>query len=191
MQNKFTASLLLGSVVFIGALTAPADAAPRSKSSREVVTTTSAAPEYGSSKRFGLGLQTLDGASALSGLLELSPQSSLQLLAYVAGTSPSFQFGVGGIYRSTVVGGTNAGLHFGAGAILGTVAGAAAAIGGASSKFFIDLGPVAGVHFTLPNLSAVMVSLDGAALLQVRDSSTNFTIGGLSPAMGLSIHYFM
>jgi hypothetical protein len=188
MKNPTSsAAALLFALIFS---TPAVEAAPRSSKNaapHESVSMTSSAPEYsGGSKRLGLGFQTLSaGNPALSAMMDVGPSSSLQLLVGINNTHGYFGFDAGGVFRSALMGTANAGVHGGADLVLGTVAGTT---GG--SAFAIAFGPLAGVHFTVPNLSSLLVTLDGGAQFAFNDGNFDFSLGGLSPALGLGVHYF-
>lgn len=168
------------------------------KSALEASSVSSSAP-----KRFGLGLQTLNGSvggsmAAVSGLIEIDSLTNIQAFATIGSTSP-FQFGVGGAARRTVSGNEHAGFHVGGLIALGTLAaGSTTTISSsgkvsssASTKFFINFTALGGVHFQIPGVEKVLVSFDGGPNLAIFDGNTNFSIDALSPFLGFNIHYFL
>jgi hypothetical protein len=139
-----------------------------------------------SNGRMGLGLTTLNmiGTSpAFSAWMELNPSDSVQGFVGIPSTSP-FQFGVGGGYRHIISGTQATGLHVGGGLNFGTIQQRA------NEPFFFAISALAGLHFGLPNLKEIGASLDGGANFTVIDGNFNFSLTGLSPSLGLSIHYF-
>ncbi len=160
----------------------------RIATSRAASTEAPAASSSTSIGRFGLGLQTLSNFggtdTALSAWIETGNAGSIQPLVAIGGTTPDLQFGLGAIYRHIVAGSRQNGFHVGAGAGFGTVA------SGLGNKFFFSLMGVSGFHFTVPQTTNILISLDAAAAFsKVEDASSNFSIDGLSPALGLSVHY--
>jgi len=143
--------------------------------------------------RKGLGFATGNfggvSSAAFSFWADLDNFNSLQALLGFAQSDP-LAFGVGGIYRRTIVGSQGQGLHAGGGIELGAAPKSARAVGGSSSAFYVSFAPIVGFHFALPGLSAVQLSLDGGPQFQIADGTFNFALGGLSSAMGLSVHYF-
>ena len=146
--------------------------------------------DYQSTKleRVGVGLATLSniGGSpvALSIWADLNADQSLQGVLAVGGSHP-FQFGVGGFYRSTVVGTRFEGFHIGAGGHMGQYAAAK------TNHLYVHLAPLAGFHFGIPNLSNLMISFDAGMNFDIYDGELDFSLKGASPAMGLAIHYFL
>lgn len=161
----------------------------------ETVTVTHSAPERSTTisgnHNYGLGLQTFgnlaNSSTALSAWINLVDVHSVQLVATIGSTSP-FNFGVGGLYRYQMFGTRSAGFHLGSGIALGSKSYAGAKTVG--SKFFTDLSALSGFHFMIPETSNIQVNLDAAATLEIVDGDSNFMVGGLSPALGLGVHYF-
>ncbi len=146
----------------------------------------------GSFEKTGIGFSTLgvpgDGGS-LSGWLQFSERHSLQVIAAIGSTGPVFEFETGGLYRYTLTGNQATGFHVGGGVLLGTF-GTLNATGGTESAFFIGFGPLAGIHFQIPGLNSIGLSLDGGANFLIADGELNFSIKNLTSALGLSVHYF-
>lgn len=136
----------------------------------------------------GLGLQTFSsfgGADvALSAWIELGQKSILQPVLAMGSTSP-FQAAVGGFYRHIMSGNQLSGLHVGAGTGFGTIAGTP------DNDFVFFLGGLVGTHFQLRDMDNLLFSLDAAAIFQTVDGQSDFRMGGLSPALGLAVHYML
>jgi hypothetical protein len=158
------------------------------RSSEESVSTRSESSPSMSDKRWGLGFQTFNsfGGSntALSAIFDVSPNGTLQPFFTIGSTSP-FNFGMGAFYRHTLAGGHNLGFHAGGGLGFGSVN----AGGLAGGKFFLVFNGMGGFHFTVPEVRNVVITLDGGPILQIVDGNTDFSIRGLSSAMGFGIHY--
>lgn len=168
--------------------------------------------DSGSSKRgmsFGLGLATTQNlvssatlvlagsTTALSGLLDIGGGNVVQANVGIGSTSGGFSFGVSGFFKHTLFGGKSAGFHAGGGLGLGTMgsgsslASVASATAATTSKtvFVVGLAGLAGVHAMFPGSDDVLLSVDGGPLLTIVDGSANFMMGGLSSALGFSVHY--
>lgn len=176
------------------------------------VVTSSAAPSRsshsassGGETEIGIGYTTLAETGSPSGAasiwIDLNEKQSIQgILGF--GTSSPFAFSVGGFYRMSVLGSRAAGFHVGGGIDLGTAAASAAsistsitaAVSGAStstsgSAFFINIRPLAGFHFQLPNLDHVAFSIDGGPTFAINDGNFQFSMGPGGSLLGLSVHY--
>ena len=184
-MKKLDLSVIVASLCLLSAL--PAEAARHNNSDTVVVSHSSSDRGAG---RYGLGFTTFQTGNdnlGFSALFDLTSANSIQLFFGVSGTSP-FGIGFGGAFKSTVIGNQNSGIHIGAGVDIGS-----------TGNFYAAFGPLAGVHFSLPNLREIGVSLDGGAFFSITTvgnalgSTTNFSFGlhPLSPALGLSIHYFL
>lgn len=83
-------------------------------------------------------------------------------------------------YRYTLTGTIGSGLHVGGALGLGSTVG---------SGFFFGVAGLAGLHFVLPQLDQILFSLDGGLTLGTAGGAATFSLGGVSPALGLSISY--
>ena len=146
-----------------------------------------AGSSYHSEHTYGLGLTTIGFATTnFSLLFNLSSADQLQGIFGIGGTSP-FVFNAGALYKHTCVGNEVTGLHLGLGALFGT-----ASAGGIGTSFAMSFTGLAGFHFALPEVPHLNFSLDGGPTLTIITGTptvTNFVIGALSPALGLSAHY--
>lgn len=190
--------LVLVSLMILGSTSATAAPKAKKGAASDVVSSSQSASSKGVD-RLGVGLTTIStvpsvGLASFSGWFDLTSTSSIQAVFGIASTSP-FLFGIGGFFRHTVTGGQQTGVHLGGGLSFGTVGStvtAASILAGATSatNVFINISPLAGFHFTLPGLTNIMASVDGGPVLSIVDGSTTFGMGGLSSALGFSIHYF-
>jgi hypothetical protein len=137
--------------------------------------------------RFGAGFTTLNTGlanfPAFSGTFQFGSASSVQGLFGIDGTSGTFRFSFGGIYRHTLAGTQTTGFHVGGGLVLSTVA-----AGAATTAFRVTLAPLAGFHYQVPH-APVQLSLDGGPMLTLLDGNADFQVGAGSQLLGLSIHY--
>lgn len=163
-----------------------------------------AAPERAGSAggmNFGLGVSSIDpiggAGGSLTGILAFTQLDALQILASIPGTAGSFRFGVGGIYKRTIVGNQGAGLHLGGGLGLGSTTSAAA---GGDTDFAMNILGNIGVHYA-PGGSDIVFHLDGgpvfglqkttttAAGVSTSTTTTDFRVGQLSSILGASVVY--
>jgi hypothetical protein len=187
-MNKITLSILALGLSFCVA--SSSSAADRAKGSSAFGSTPSGFAT--TSKRVALGFTTagvltIPGANttALSGWFELSPSTSLQTTFGIAGTSP-FQFGVGGYFRSRVSGNESAGFHVGGGLNLGSFS-----QGAVGTDFYVVISPLAGMHFNVPSISNIFLTLDGGVNFRIIGGNFDVAVQNTSPALGLSIHYIL
>lgn len=154
-----------------------------------VTSTQSAAStgEYG----LGMGLSTARNLTftetALTGWMDLGDGNAIQAFAALGGIDP-FVFGVGGLFKRTVLGSEQSGLHLGGGLGIGTVAGVGAT-GGATSNFAFALNGIAGFHFIVPNTERMLISLDGGPAMTIIDDNIDVTMGAIGSLLGLSVIY--
>jgi hypothetical protein len=140
--------------------------------------------------KFGVGLTAYGGSSTsggLSGLIEIDDKMAVQpFLGLGYGAVTGFSFGLGGMFKYTLVGGRDAGLHVGGGLSLGA-GGAAGAM-----QFLMNLYvPNAGIHFTVAD--RVRLSLDGGITVSINagggTAGAGVGLGPLSSLLGASVHY--
>jgi hypothetical protein len=151
--------------------------------------------------QFGAGLATstaiMHSATALSSWVTLDHSHHIQGYFSVPGTSGRFQFALGGIYKTIIVGTLRNGFHVGGGLALGVPSYSFGGMdfdfesGEAKTKtpFFFNLIGNAGIHFTLPGVDHILVNLDAGPVLSVIDGNVDFSISGYSPLLGISVHY--
>lgn len=190
-QKHLVFSAILGLFVSGSALWA-APPAKRAPAAAPSATARADEPVRSRFSRLGLGLSTIsvgNASSAFSIWGDIDTKKSFQGLFAIGSTDP-FQFGVGGALRFTVSGNQATGFHLGGGLNLGSIANPNAAATGSATAFYIVIQPLAGIHFSLPSLSNIQLSLDGGPSFQVVDGDFQLGIGGLSSALGLSVHYF-
>ncbi len=150
---------------------------------------TSTYPTYSVSSptRFGLGIATTNnidfGVTSLTGWVDLNNSTGIQMYFTIPQTSP-FQIGFAGIIKHTMVENMNIGLHIGGGIGLADVP-----VGGAG-KFGFALNGIGGVHFPFPGASNTRIDLDAGPSFRVVDGNSNFSVGAVSAALGLSVLYF-
>lgn len=126
---------------------------------------------------------------SLTGILQITHLDAIQLFLGIGATSPGFSFGVGGVYKRTLMGGESAGFHLGGGFGLGTLGQASGT--GSATDFTMTIPAVVGVHFKVPN-TGVAFHFDGGAafsLLAATSTDVNFSVGQLSRLMGASVVY--
>lgn len=193
-------------IVLISAILALAsfNAFAAKKDNKAAVAEASPSKSYSSSgpTEFGLGVSTMDSQGTglghtVSALIELNDKAAIQALFGIHGTG-TFAFTLGGLYKHTVAGNRNTGLHVGGGLVLGTVGGvanianiAALAGGGGGSQFAISILPAGGLHFTFPGLDKIVISFDAGLSVNIVGGSADFKIGPYSTLGGLSVHYML
>ncbi len=199
-QSTCSVLLLLIALCLSSATLAKADRGSEStkKGHSDAISSRASATSFSNSgasgiSRKGLGFATGNfggtSSAAFSFWGDLDNFNSIQALLGFAQSDP-LAFGVAGIYRHTIVGSQGQGLHAGGGIELGAAPKSVRTAGGSSSAFYVNFASVVGFHFALPGLSAVQLSLDGGPQFKITDGIFNFALGGLSSAMGLSVHYF-
>lgn len=160
------------------------------------VTSEQAAPSaHSGGHMFGFGFMTagtFNAGSALAMELNISSTDNIQPFLGIT-TTNNFQWGLGAIYRHTIVHGENAGLHVGGALGLGTSGNVAPTQGNANlhTAFNAAVGPTGGMHFHFPSVPNIEVFLDGGAMIQINDGTANFFLQSLSPFAGLSIAYLL
>lgn len=122
--------------------------------------------------------------TSLTGLIGLDPVNKIQGFFSIDDTNP-FNVNFAGLFKHTVVESQNIGLHVGGGLGLG----AANSPTKAGNGFAFSLTGIAGVHFSIPSLSHLAIHLDAGPVFQSVDSTSDFHIGALSSALGLSVFY--
>lgn len=187
-------------------------ASGRSVSSDSISTSSAKGSASAAPARISLGMTTYTGypgssGTGLSGLFEFDGGNSIQAFLGM-GFSSGFSVGAGGIFRHDIKASGDSGFHVGGGLTLGLSTGgttaaaaslaaaAAAALGGgaatvSSVAFGLQALGVGGFHVAVPGTSGNLVAHFDAAL------GLGFTIpaafyynfGGLSPALGMSLHY--
>ena len=153
------------------------------------MTVTRAAPEFSAENaKCGLGFATFSfvgsTTTALSAWKNWNNKDSSQAFLAVGDTSP-FSFGIGGAFRHTISGNETNGFHIGAGVNLSTYHNTNVD----NSKLYFNITPLGGFHFEIPNLSHILLSLDGGPAFNLQDGDFHFGIKSLSAAMGLAVHY--
>lgn len=163
-------------------------AAEKKTTTKTVTTSSSSSSSWSESKmRYGFGFTTYGagGNGAVSFMLEFNDLTSLQPFFGILASSP-FSFSVGGVLRHTLHGGRDNGLHGGLGFNLGTVGGAAPAVG---STFFLNIFPVVGYHFSLGgHVSNLKLSFDVGPMFEITPTF-QFRTQPLSALGGVSMHY--
>ncbi len=174
----------------------PQQASPSKSRPGSPIHYTQSAPESSSrgSQTWALGFSTINiapsgrsnlfGNAALSGMLQLENDDIIQGHLSLPSTDP-FNFGVLGMYKHTVAKSGIAGFHIGGSFGIASLKSSAAAEPAAG----FSVGFIGGFHFQLPNLSQILIHLDGGATLNIVGSSSSLEVGALSPAMGASILY--
>jgi hypothetical protein len=171
-------------------------------SDNTVTTTHMSAPErmeHHSNMTFGLGVssispisQTGGVAGSMTGILGFTDLDALQLFVGIPATTGAFQFGVGALYKRTVVGNSGAGLHVGGGMGIGTNSPVAG-----TSSFCLNIDGVVGVHYALAN-SNLAFHFDGGPVFTIQSvpnglagssTVTSFGLGALSTLLGASVVY--
>ena len=137
----------------------------------------------GASTDFVLGAS---GVPTLTAVFDISSQEMVQVFLGVGGTSGVFQIGLGGLFKHTVTGSKALGLHIGGGFAYANISNG---VGGSNSA--ITFAGVAGVHARFPGLERLALHFDAGPEVTIANSVTNFTLGALSPALGLSIVYYL
>lgn len=165
------------------------------KSMSDTASYSRSAPQSGGGS-FGLGLTTFTafgGTGAISALIPVGSnviQTTLGL-----GTSGGFSIAASGLFKATVAGNSDTGLHLGGGLGLGvgssgsvTVAGFTVA-GGGGASFSLMLGGVIGLHHELV-ANKIAMSFDAGPVITVLPGVA-FSIAPLSTLAGFSVHYFL
>jgi hypothetical protein len=146
------------------------------------------ASEASSDYVYGVGFATANHLTftdtSVTGWLELGDGNAIQAFAALGGVDP-FAFGIGGLFKRTVIGTQASGVHFGGGVGIGTTAGGGTS--SANSNFTFALSGVAGFHFIVPNTERILINLDGGPTMTIVDDDVDFTVGALSPVLGLSV----
>ncbi|NBU21990.1 hypothetical protein EBS43_11375 [bacterium] len=132
------------------------------------------------------------GGTSITGLIELSKTDSIQAFFTIPTTS-AFNIDALGMYKKTIIDDGTYGLHVGAGFGLGIYNdGGAILLGQSNSNLVLNFVGVAGIHFEVPGAPHLKIHLDGGPSISIINSSpsqTSFHLGGLSPALGLSVLY--
>ena len=189
----------------------------RGSGSSDAVSTSSSASTTKTTvtmNKIGLGMTTLSALSSstypsLSALFDFSGGNTLQTL-FSIGYQGGFSMGLGGIFRHDLKVSGDSGFHVGGGllmslsqssaaagglAALFAAAAAAGAGGGSTLTFGLTAQGLGGFHVAVPGTGgALQASFDAGLNLMLSISSAvgfGFNIGGLSPALGLSLHYFL
>ena len=173
--------------------------------SNEQIETHQASERNSGGTTFDLGLSSISAlptvggtGGSLTGIIHLTNVDMIQLLAGITGTTGGFGFGVGGLYKRTVIGNQSAGFHLGGGFGIGTVAGAGGAVNGSSTSFAMSIAAVIGAHFEIPG-TQIALHFDGGpdfTLVSVSGTNgigggttTNFAMGPLSSLLGATVVY--
>jgi hypothetical protein len=196
---------LVLSVANAEARTSKKTATNNNTTTTEQIETHQAASSHSGGTTFDLGLSSItpvpviNGATggSLTGIIHLTSLDMVQLLAGVTGTSGGFGFGVGGIYKRTVMGNQSAGFHIGGGLGVGTAAGAGGA-NGSSTNFAMNIVAVVGAHFEIPG-TQIALHFDGGPTFSLVSISgvngvggstqTSFSMAPLSNLLGASVVY--
>ncbi len=160
-----------------------------SQSSTEAGNSASIAQKGRISVGFSTIQSTIPGSSAaLTSIYDLTRADALQGFFSIPNTSP-FNIGFALFYKRTVAQSRGAGFHIGGGLGLASINGESIQ----GPAFAMTLSALAGFHFELPGISHVNVHLDGGPTFVLINTSpnttTNFQVGALSPALGASIVY--
>ena len=144
-------------------------------------------PSY--TKRWGVGFASatniIGADSALAAWCEVSPGNAIQGYFSVMHTTPRGAFGVGGIFKHTLVESQNAGLHIGGGLGIASVDNKTAT----GSAMGLFLNGVAGIHIELPSIPHVRIEFDGGPSFVSVDGNSNFQIASVSPLLGITVLY--
>jgi hypothetical protein len=184
--------------ISILAVASVAGAAPRKGRDATITDTTThsaSATRGASGTRFGLGISTTallytGGAGpgfstgSLTGMIEVEGLNLIQINFTIPAVSP-FSMEMDALYKRTVSGDQNTGLHVGGGFGFGM---ASAPLGGTTANFGI-MG-IGGFHFGVGSSNQVQVHVDGGFQFGFVPA-VNFGILAQSPILGLSIVYFL
>ncbi len=212
MNKKF---LSVGVAMFLAVqlgVTAQARETKRAPSVDHVSTSSSSSKTQVTMNKIGLGMTTLSAISSatypsLSALFDFGAGNTLQTI-FSIGYIGGFSMGLGGIFRHDLKVSGDSGFHVGGGLLMSLTQGSAAAgglaailaayaaaAGGSSVTFGLTGQGTAGFHVAVPGTGgALMASFDAGVNLMLSIGSSvgfGFNIGGLSPALGLSLHYFL
>ena len=138
--------------------------------------------------------RSVTGGTSITGLMEISKTDSIQAFFAIPSTS-GLSVDALGLYKKTLIDDGSYGLHVGAGfglGILNSPAPAILAAGQSSSNLVLNFVGVAGIHFEVPGAPHLKIHLDGGPSITIINSTpsqTSFQLGGLSPALGLSVLY--
>jgi hypothetical protein len=138
-------------------------------------TSARAAPMEG---KMALGLASIAGDTAITGWIPLKGQMGFQPYLAIPKTTGSFDFLAGSAIKNTVKGSFENGFHLGGNVLLGSVA----------KNFTVLVGGLIGVHFS--PAQNVLIAFDGGPQLSLIDGNADFSIGAVSPMLGLNILYF-
>jgi hypothetical protein len=210
-MQKPTLALLLSLTLVLSVANAEARTTKRTTTNNNTTTseqieTHQAASSHSGGTTFDMGVSSISAipvpngtGGSLTGIIHLTNLDMIQLLAGVTGTTGGFGFGVGGLYKRTVMGNQSAGFDLGGGFGIGTVAGAGgAAAVGSSTSFAFSITAVIGAHFEIPGTPIALHFNGGPAFSLVSISGTNgiggatvtnFAMGPLSSFLGSSIVY--
>ena len=146
---------------------------------------------------YGLGLSTVNvtaftnipgfgNSTSITGIMSFTRYDMVHVFFSIPQTSP-FNIGAMGLYKRILMESQYGGLHVGGGLGLGVFN------TGIEANFAMNISAVAGIHFRLPSLPQLEAHLDGGPTFYVVNtspqSSSNFQIAALSPALGLSVLY--
>jgi hypothetical protein len=166
-------------------------------SSSDTISTSSSAADK-SNFRFGIGAATYSPTSAspsLVALFHFDQRNTLQPMFGIAGTSGTFLFSMGAIYRHAMALGNNAGFHIGGSFGVGTASGGsrtatvAAGATPSTNHLVITMGGVAGIQYHLPGTDDLVMYLDAGPQFGIDDGDANFAIGPFSAIFGATIVY--
>lgn len=133
---------------------------------------------------WGFGVATApavtETTTAVTAYIHLDERQVVQAYFGIERTNP-FNFGVGALYKRIVAGNQAGGLHIGGGGGVGSRA--------TPSTFFFRLTGVAGIHFELPGIRNVLIQADAGPSFLASSGNNSFSVGALSPLLGLSLVY--
>jgi hypothetical protein len=138
---------------------------------------------------FTVGTTTVTGGfGSVTGILHFTPLDAVQILASIPTTQGGFTFGLGGLYKRTLIGNEACGFHVGGGIAFGTYVG----------NFAMTIPAIAGFHYQLSG-TEISFHFDGGAAFGLVSVSgvngiggttvTNFAIGPNSGLLGASVVY--
>lgn len=120
--------------------------------------------------------------TALTGLYQIDDKSAVQGYAIYFKDNSNDRYGIGALYKYTVSGNANTGLHLGGGLGLGKYS---------SSLNFMHIQGVVGVH--VPILKSMMIHIDGGLTITSDDTASGKESGtylaGMSSLFGISLLY--